>query len=218
MSVRSLAKQMVGYTANIPGTKASKAHLRKLMLAMVRQIEIETREAGSTGSEDGVRLGDVPLFFGTLTSQRHLWDGLLRVLAQVEGVEEYRSLSKSKRRELVNKYPLFVAWYCAVRLELALKTVVVPHFGAHAYVGVFEWSPSGGMVHLHYVLWKSGAPRFDVRAEKLEMQAEALRKAGLMAGGTAECRIDDVVDFFAEYIPEWNPNKTNEGVEENTCR
>ena len=28
MSVRSLAKQMVGYTANNPGTKASKAHLR----------------------------------------------------------------------------------------------------------------------------------------------------------------------------------------------
>ena len=156
------------------------------MLAMVRQIEIETRAAGSTGSEDGLRLGDVPFFSGTLTSQRYLWDGLLRVLARVEGVEDYRSLSKSKRRELVNKYPLFVTWYCAVRLELALKTVVVPHFGAHANVGVFEWSPSGGMVHLHYVLWISGAPCFDVRAEKLEMQAEALRKAGLMAGGTAE--------------------------------
>ena len=63
ISVRSLAKQMVGYTANIPGTKASKAHLRKLMLAMARQIEIETRAAGSTGSEDGVRLGDVPFVF-----------------------------------------------------------------------------------------------------------------------------------------------------------
>ena len=24
------------------------------------------------------------------------------------------------------------------------------------------------MVHLHYILWKSGAPRFDLRAEQLE--------------------------------------------------
>ena len=28
MSVKGLAKQMVGYTSNIPGTKASKARLR----------------------------------------------------------------------------------------------------------------------------------------------------------------------------------------------
>ena len=43
MSVRGLAKQMVGYTAQIPGTKASKARIRRLILAMVRQIEIERR-------------------------------------------------------------------------------------------------------------------------------------------------------------------------------
>ncbi len=67
MNVRTLAKQMVGYTANIPGTKSSKA------LVMVRQIEIETRTAGVgeqskfiTGS-----LGDVPCLFGTLTTQRY---------------------------------------------------------------------------------------------------------------------------------------------------
>ena len=31
-------------------------------------------------------------------------------------------------------------------------SVVVLVFGAHAYVAVFEWYPTGGMVHLHYVL------------------------------------------------------------------
>ena len=86
------------------------------------------------------------------------------MLTEKEGIPDYTVLSKSKRRELVNKYPLFVAWYGSVRLELVLKTVVVPIFGSHAYFGVFEWSPTGGMVHLHYVLWKSRAPRFDVRA------------------------------------------------------
>ena len=223
MNVGQLAKQMVGYTANLPGTKASKAKLRKLILAMVKQIEIETRttpphtrdewsdggahtptaSAASPGS-----LGDVPCLFGTLTTQRYQWDEIIRIIAQVEeGIEDHRNLSKNKRRELVNKYPLFVAWYCAVRLELSLKTVVVPVFGASNYVAVFEWSPTGGMVHLHYILWKRGAPRFDLRAERIVEQADVLRKAGYVGGGEVQCSISDVVDFFAEYISEWNPNK-----------
>jgi hypothetical protein len=213
MSIPYLAKQMVGYTANIPGTKAGKAKLRRLILAMVKQLEIETRtgdvESGAAG--DAVGLGDVPCLFGTLTSQRYHWDGIIRIIAQVEGIDDYKSLSKSKRRHLVNKYPLFVAWYCAVRLELTLKTIVVPIFGASAYVAVFEWSPTGGMVHLHYILWKRGAPRFDIRAENLERNAQMLRKAGLVASGQVHCNISDIVDFFGRYISEWNPNKDEKG-------
>ncbi len=129
---------------------------------MVRQIEIETRVGNGPESS----LGDVPCLFGTLTSQRYHWDEVIRIMAEVEGIHDYQNISKSRRRALVNKYPMFVAWYCAVRLELTLKTVVVPIFGASAYVAVFEWSPTGGMVHLHYILWKSGAlrlPRAPVR-------------------------------------------------------
>ncbi len=84
MSIPHLAKQMVGYTANIPGTSASKKKLRRLILAMVRQLEIETRrgdvESGVSG--DDVALGDVPCLFGTLTSQRYHWDGIIRIIAQ----------------------------------------------------------------------------------------------------------------------------------------
>ena len=156
----------------------------------------------------------MPCLFGTLTSQRYHWEGIIRVIAEVEGIADYSSLSQNKRRELVNKYPLFVAWYSAVRLELCLKTVVVPIFGAHAYVAVFEWSPTGGMVHLHYILWKAGAPRFDVRAEKLTEDRARLRKAGWVCGQEVTCKIDDLVDFFSEYINEWNPNKTEDGTEE----
>ena len=84
MSVRALSKQMVGYTTNIPGTKASKARLRRLILAMVRQIEIETRTltASDKGPGEG-SLGDVPCLFGTLTSQRYHWDEIIRMIAQV---------------------------------------------------------------------------------------------------------------------------------------
>ena len=203
MGVRGLAKQMVGYTAQIPGTKASKARLRRLILAMVQQIEIETRR----DDEERRSLGDVPCLFGTLTSQRYHWDGIISIIARVEGISDYKNLSKSKRRALVNKYPLFVAWYCAVRLELTLKCIVVPYFGASAYVGVFEWSPTGGMVHVHYILWRPGAPRFDLRAEQLQRDAAALRKAGVVAAGAARCKIHDIIDFFAQYVSEWNPNK-----------
>ena len=63
LGVKALSKRMVGYTAKIPGTKASKAHMRKVILAMVRQIEIETKCEG--------HLGDVPCVFGTLTTQRY---------------------------------------------------------------------------------------------------------------------------------------------------
>ena len=110
----------------------------------------------------------VPCLFGTLTSQRYHWDEVIRIIAEVEGIDDHKSLSKGKRRELVNKYPLFVSWYCALRLELTLKTIVVPTFGASAFFAVYEWSPTGAMVHVHYVLWKPGAPRFDLRAEKLQ--------------------------------------------------
>ena len=123
---------------------------------MKTENSLETRrgdvESGVSG--DDVALGDVPCLFGTLTSQRYHWDGIIRIIAQVEGIDDHTTLSKSKRRQLVNKYPLFVAWYGAVRLELTLKTIAVPVFGASAYVAVFEWSPTGGMVHLHYILWR----------------------------------------------------------------
>ena len=207
MNIRSLSRKMVGYTTNIPGTKASKAHLRRLILTMVRQIEAETRNIETSP------MGDIPCFFGTLTSQRYFWDGIIRVIAQVEGIADHRLLSKSKRRQLVNKYPLFVAWYCAVRLELSLKQIVVPLHGASAYVGVFEWSPTGGMVHLHYILWVAGAPRFDVRAQKLAEQKTQLRRAGWVCGKALKCKIQDIVEFFSTYISEWNPNKSVEGEE-----
>ena len=70
MSVPTLARKMVGYTQHIPGARASKIRLRKIILAMVRQIEIETRR-------DRDVLGDVPCLFGTLTSQRYQWDEVI---------------------------------------------------------------------------------------------------------------------------------------------
>lgn len=96
-----------------------------------------------------------------------------------------------------------------MRLELTLKSLVVPLFGASDYIAVFECSPTGGMVHLHYILWKRGAPRFDLRAERLVENAKRLHKKGMV--GVAKChavKMDDVLEFFDAYISEWNPTRT----------
>ena len=202
MSAPKLSKKMVQYMERIPGTRASQTRLRRIILAMVRQIEIETYKEPD--------LGDVPCFFGTLTSQRYHWDDVIRIIAQVEGIgEKYKSLTTSKRRELVNKYPLFVSWCCAARLELTLKALVVPIFGASNYVGSFDWSPTGGMVHLHYILWKHDAPRFDLRADDLVMRARRLRKEGLVAAARVQSvSIDDIMDLFRCMCPNGIPTRT----------
>ena len=174
-----------------------------LWYARSRSTRVEVPHGADAADKSAnAQLGDVPCLFGTLASQRYNWDDVIRTIAEVEGIDDYKQLTSSKRRELVNKYPLFVSWYCAVRLELGLKAVAVPYFGASAYVGVFEWSPTGGMVHLHYILWKRGAPRFDVRAEMLEQHAEQQRKSGLLAQQVQQCKIEDVVDFFTQYVTE----------------
>ena len=71
-------------------------------------------------------------------------------------------------------------------------------------------------MHVHYVLWKAGAPRFDQRAQQLESLAASLRKSGWHAGPQVEhttCKIDDINEFFAIYITEWNVNKSADGAD-----
>ena len=134
MDVKSLGRRMTGYTAKVPGTKACKACLRRILLSMVRQLEIETTES-TLINKHGEKMGQVPCLFGTLTSQRYQWNQLIEIIATVErgknpDLPQVAELSKGKRRELVNKYQLIVAWYAALRLELVLKTVVVSIFQA----------------------------------------------------------------------------------------
>ena len=45
-------------------------------------------------------------------------------------------------------------------------------------------------------------------------RAAALCKAGLVAAGQVICDMKYVVDFFADYITEWNPNQTSDGKDE----
>jgi len=205
MGVTNLSKKLVGYTSRIPGSRGSKSRLRRIIFAMGRQLEIETRTE--------FHRGDIFGLFGTLTSNRYECDGIIKIICEIEGIRDYRGLSKAKRRDFVNKYPLFVSWYCALRLELNLKANIVPNSGASAYVAVYEWSPTGGMVHLHYVLCVPGAPRFDDRAEILKARAAELRQGASTKGVEQACDISDILEFFSKYVNEWNLNKDDNGHE-----
>ena len=46
-------------------------------------------------------MDDVPCAFGTYTSQRYHWGDIIRIIADVEGIEDYTTLSQGKRWELV---------------------------------------------------------------------------------------------------------------------
>ena len=73
---------------------------------MVKKIEIET-SATPAAEKAEATAGDVPSLFGTLTSQRYHWNDIIATIAKVEGIDEYQTLQKSKRRELVQVKQLF---------------------------------------------------------------------------------------------------------------
>ena len=67
-------------------------------------------------------------------------------------------------------------------------------------------------MHLHYILWRHDAPRFDLRADDLVMRAKQLRKEGLVAAARVQSvSIDDIMNLFSLYVSEWNPNKDDAG-------
>lgn len=114
MSVASLSKQMTGYTANVPGTKASKARLRRVILAMVRQIEIETRSCDPSSDQvpGSHSLGDV-----TIPQLMHASKGgnnLVLVKAKASNKLDVSSDSSTGRSGVFTKHLL--AFDLAVRI------------------------------------------------------------------------------------------------------
>jgi hypothetical protein len=94
MHVKMIDKKMVGYTANIPGTRVSKSQRRRVILTMVKQIESEA--ASATGVDKDVEMdGDVPSLFGTQTTQRYQWDDINGISTMVEGRDNYKECNKT---------------------------------------------------------------------------------------------------------------------------
>ena len=51
------------------------------------------RSADAADKSANAQLGDVPCLFGTLASQRYNWDDVIRTIAKVEGIDDYKELT-----------------------------------------------------------------------------------------------------------------------------
>ena len=111
--------------------------------------------------------GEIPVHFITLTTAIYHWDDLGRLLREYEArTTAHRGgrcdplepgedkVPEDKRRVL--QHIGAVAWFCAVKLGLAVHYVLT----SDAYFGVFEWG-SGGIVHMHLLRWLGRRGRYD---------------------------------------------------------
>ena len=203
IGVKNLAGNISAFAKDIPGTEGEKRNLRQRSESMVDQIEEETSV--------GRPLGSVPAYFGTFTTARYQWSTLHSLLGgRDEGCDDAKRATGSVRK-LVNSYPGVTAWYCALKLESLLKHCAAKILGLTDYIGVREWSPTGAMLHLHYVGWCKDAPRWGKVAADLKAQKSVFKKTGVMIDLLEADVIPIVVDFSDEKCSEWHPIKDVDG-------
>ncbi len=104
--------------------------MRQELEAMVHQIEAETADAGENGGQ-----GRVPAGFCTLTTAVYKWDQLHELLlltyppAARESYTGWKGLSPGSAKEKAKKEAFYalclenpgaVAWYCALKMEMAV--------------------------------------------------------------------------------------------------
>ena len=132
---KKIVQQMATVARAIPGSVGERRHMRQLLEAMVDQIEAETADRGENGGR-----GRMPAGFCALTSAIYKWPQLFNIILRsysAEEREEFLSfdapgLPPDKKNEMrqqafytaASRNPGVVAWYCAVRLEMAVKLTV----------------------------------------------------------------------------------------------
>ena len=104
-------------------------------------------------------MGNAPAYFGTFTSARYQWSSLRKLLEiHVKcDVDFVRAAGSTRQR--VNKYHGITAWFCALKLESLLKYCAKETLNLTDYIGIYEWSPTGAMLHLHFAGWRQDASR-----------------------------------------------------------
>ena len=136
---RQLVQQMSSVTNMIPGSIGERRQMRQHLEAMVHQVEDETADLGMNGGA-----GRIPAGFCTLTCAVYKWSQLHETLlksypsgpsdnpAYREHYIEWLALPPGAAREcamrkayykLAVREPGAVAWYCALKLEMAVSLV-----------------------------------------------------------------------------------------------
>ena len=104
------------------------------------------------------------------------------------------------RRHLAIENPNIVSFFSALRLELILKSLLVFILDLNDYYCVFEWG-SGGVLHLHCILWNFKSHYLDDWDLKEQQQNQCFSKRKLRL----------IVDFFNVHVCEWNLGKEADG-------
>ena len=121
------------------------------------------------------------MHFITLTTAIYHWDDLATLLREYEARTTARRGGRSdplepgeekvhgdKRRVL--HYIGIVAWYSAVKLELAIEYVLE----SDDHFGVVEWG-AGGIVHLHLLSWLLHRGRYNEQDGEAPAKRSKLR-------------------------------------------
>ena len=137
MKLKNLAKQMIGHTAGVPGSKASKNKLRRSILSMVWQIEIETGRRGM------VRLATLRVS----SAPSH------RVTTAVEGIEYHMVMFEEQAPRACEQVSSFRRWVARCVWSSSCSPSVVPCFWSTYRCCRLQVVADGGDGHVHCVVW-----------------------------------------------------------------
>ena len=133
---RELVQQMSSATSGMPGSVGERRHMRQELEAMVHQLEAETADLGMNGGA-----GRIPSGFCTLTCAVYKWTQLHEKILQSfpsgpadnpayrEYYTKWQAEPPGSARETAMRKSFFelavqnpgaVAWYCSLKLEMAV--------------------------------------------------------------------------------------------------
>ena len=132
---KKLVQLMSTVTSQIPGSVGERRKMRQELEAMVHQIEAETADAGENGGA-----GRIPAGFCTLTCPVYKWEQLYEVVLRsydsgepeferytrwigLPDEDERAAAMRTAFYELAVANPGAVAWYCGLKLEMAIGLV-----------------------------------------------------------------------------------------------
>ena len=117
------------------------------------------------------------------------------------------------RRSAVRRFPMAVAWFGQMRLELVRRYVATELCNVTDSYDVSEWSKTGGNLHKHSIDWTVDSTPLDLDSEMQCLQTEVAKR--VEAGCTdARLHLRGVTEFIkiAEaYVSEWNECKGADG-------
>ena len=137
---RNLVQQMSSATSKLPGSVGERRKMRQELESMVHQLETESADNGENAGA-----GRIPAGFCTLTCAIYKWEQLHSTILKTyppgsasevcarEHYQQWRALphgSVEKEQAMKKAYyalalqnPSVVAWYCALKLEMAVHLV-----------------------------------------------------------------------------------------------